>query len=468
MDRAANEWKEQRVLLLAVIGIGIVIRLVLIYATRETGLMIEDEQHYHTLALNILHGHGFAWEPGHLTSMRPPLYPAFMAAVWAATDTDSVLTVRAAQIVIALATVYVAYRLGFLLFDGRVGLLAATGLCLYPSLLGFNIFVLTETLFTFLLTLMVLGVVVLLRTSSMWVALGTGAVLGLAALTRSVLWLFPVVLCTFVFLGATGSRRQRFTLAVLVLIGYAAFVAPWTLRNTYLQGVPTTIDTMGGITLRMGNYEHTLIRRAWDPVTLHGDNSIFEELGKEHPDAGSWTEGQKDKWALKKAAKYMWDHPGLTIQRAIVKLGNFWGLERTIIAGWQRGAYSLPKWLTALGTVIISLAYVGAMILASLGVGLAPPQERRAHAFLLLVVGFILAMHMLAFGHERYHLPLIPIVLLYAASAVGMRSWRRLREGLKTSAGPAVAIMVLLGFWSLEVFIIEAERIHMLLCKLTD
>ena len=172
--------------------------------------MIVDEQHYHALALNLLHGHGFAWEPGNLTSIRPPLYPAFMALVWRLTGTESLLVIRFAQVVVALGNVYLVYRLGLLLFDRRVALLAASGLCLYPSLLAFNVFILTEVLFTFLLTLTVLVSRSLLRTEVLGSALGSGIALGLGALTRSVLWPFPAILCPFVFFAMPGSRRRRF------------------------------------------------------------------------------------------------------------------------------------------------------------------------------------------------------------------------------------------------------------------
>jgi 4-amino-4-deoxy-L-arabinose transferase-like glycosyltransferase len=452
---------NSRVLLL-ILGVGLLIRLVLLYATRNTGLMIVDEQHYQTLALNLLHGRGFAWESGNLTSIRPPLYPAFVALIWKMTGTESVVTIRMAQILLALANVYLVYRLGLLLFDSRVALLAVTGLCIYPSLLAFNVFILTEVLFTLLLTLMICGVVTLLRTKSAWVALGTGVVLGLAALTRSVLWPFPAVLCPFVFLVMPGSRQRRFGIVALLLAGYTLVLAPWAIRNTRLQSVLTVVDTMGGISLRMGNYAHTPLNRAWDPVTLQGDKSIFQDLRAEHPDVSTWTEGQKEKWMLKKAMTYMLDHPELTFQRSLIKFANFWGLERTVIAGWQQGLYKPPHWFAALGTVVIPMACVAVMLFACLGIFLSPPNDPRVHIFLLLVIGFVAGMHTLAFGHERYHLPLIPLLLLYAAAAVTHKAWQQVRLGLRSAASLAVSVLLFV-IWGREVFVIEADRIQSLL-----
>jgi 4-amino-4-deoxy-L-arabinose transferase-like glycosyltransferase len=449
--------------LLLILGLGLLIRLILLYATRDTGLMIVDEQHYHTLAVNLLHGNGFGWEPGNLTSIRPPLYPAFITLVWTITGTESLLVIRIAQILLALGNVYLIYRLGLLLFDRHVALLAAAGLCLYPSLLAFNAFVLTEILFTFLLTLTVLGVATLLKTGSAWIAWGTGVALGLAALTRSVLWPFPLVLCPFVFFVMPGRWQRRFCLAASILIGYGLVVAPWAIRNTRLQGVFTMVDTMGGITLRMGNYEHTPRNRAWDPVTLHGDKSIFQDLLTEHPDVSVWTEGQKEKWMLKKAMTYMLDHPELTFQRSLIKFANFWGLERVVIAGWQQGLYRPSRWVSGVGTVVIPIAYVAVMVFASLGIFLSPANDFRMNALLLLVISFVAGMHTLAFGHERYHLPLIPFLLPYAAAAVMHRAWKQIRFGLCPAAAPLAVSALLFVIWTREVLIIESDRIQSLL-----
>jgi len=457
---------QSRRLLLLILGLGFLVRLVFLYTTQNTGLMIVDEQHYHTLALSLLHGEGLAWEPGRLTSARPPLYPAFMALIWVITGTESVLTIRMVQILLALANVYLLYRLGLLLFDRRTALLAAAGLSFYPSLLAFNFFLLTEVLFTFLLTLVILGTVVLLRTGSSWLAWGTGLVLGLASLTRSVLWPFPAVLLPFVFVIAPGSRGRRLWICSVLFVGYALLVVPWAARNTRLQGVLTVVDTMGGITLRMGNYEHTPLNRAWDPVTLEGDESVLQGLEVEHPDASSWTEGQREKWALKKALTYMFDHSSLTFQRSIIKFANFWGLERTVIAGWQQGLYQPPEWFEAIGTLIIPLSYMAVMLLACLAIFRAAPRDHGSHVILLLVIGFVAGMHTLAFGHERYHLPLIPLLLVYAAAAVARRSWRDIRLLLRSSAAPLAVSACLFVIWAREVLIVDADRIQILLRKI--
>jgi 4-amino-4-deoxy-L-arabinose transferase-like glycosyltransferase len=463
IQTAASLKQSPHRLLYVILALGLVIRLVVLYMSQDTGLMIVDEQHYHTLALNLLHSHGLAWEPGVLTSIRPPLYPFFLSLIWTVSGTESLEVIRMTQILLNLLNVFIVYRLGLLLGNRRMALIAAAGFCFYPSFVGFNIFLLTEILFTLLLTLVALGYVILLKTGRLSAAGGTGIVLGLAALTRSILWPFPLVLCPLAFFSVRGRSWVRLQIALCLFLGYAVVVTPWALRNTRLQGVFTVIDTMGGLTLRMGNYEHTPLNRAWDPVTLHGETSIFQQLYQEHPEVSSWTEGRKEKWALRTALAYMLAHPLVTLQRVIIKFANFWGLERVIIAGWQQGLYHPPHWLAVLGTLAITFAYILVMLCASLGLFLTFPGERRGHIFFLLLMTFICGIHTATFGHERYHLPLIPFLCLHAAAAVVHQSWLRLQEGLHAAVPSLAAWIILLAIWGREIFLVEAERIQALL-----
>ena len=158
----------------------------------------------------------------------------------------------------------------------------------------------------------------------------------------------------------------------------------------------------------------------------------------------------------------MREHPLLTLQRSAIKFSDFWGLEREFIAGLKEGFYNPPKWLAILAVIAITISFPVVMLFASLGVFLAPPGDRRANALLLLVVGFVCAIHTVVFGHSRYHIPLIPILLLFAASAIEHRSWLRFREGLATAAAPAAAASLVLGIWARQILAVDSERIRQL------
>src|SRR5262249_16866066 len=147
-------------------------------------LQIVDEQHYAEIATNLVRGNGFAFH-GRLTSARPPLYPMMVAAIWKATGNENPQAVRTVQIALSLANTFVVFLIRSLLFNERVGVCAAAAFCFYPMLLFSGVVLLTEVLFTLLLSLALLASLMLLRRPGIVLAATTGIAFGLATLTRS-------------------------------------------------------------------------------------------------------------------------------------------------------------------------------------------------------------------------------------------------------------------------------------------
>jgi 4-amino-4-deoxy-L-arabinose transferase-like glycosyltransferase len=450
-------FRARRVLFLA-FALGLAVRVAILANTRALGTKIVDEQHYSQIAQNIAAGNGFAWGPGEPTSIRPPLYPGLLAAVWTVSP-NNLQAIRVLQMLLTLATAVLIYYLGLRVYDPTVAAWAAAATWLYPSLIFANFLILTETLFTFLLIGFVVLAVRLIQDPRWSTALACGGTLGLAALTRSILWPLPLVLCPLLVVLIRGSLTRRLLLPALVFAGYAVAVAPWAVRNTRLQHVVTVVDTMGGINLRMGNYEYTPDDRMWDAVSLVGDRSWVHGLSADLPGA-SVTEGEKEKWAQRKAIAYMRANPGITLRRAAIKFADFWGLEREFVAGVQSGFYAPPAWFQVIATAAIMLSYVALVTTAAAGIWIAAPRDWRAHAIVLLPVLLIVAGHTIVFGHSRYHLPLMPLLALYASAAVvAVRARVRRIVWSPAVAGAAVTVAVLMAIWIRQIVYSDFGRL---------
>jgi 4-amino-4-deoxy-L-arabinose transferase-like glycosyltransferase len=435
------------------------IRLVLLHASAGVEPRIVDEQHYHQLATNLVRGDGFGWSASQPTSIRPPLYPMLVAAIWYAAGSDGLQAVRGAQIVLAALSAWLLYLITARLFDRSTGALAALALAFYPTLIFSGVLLLTEVLFVTLLLTAVHGCLVLLQRNSWRVALGTGLAFGAAALTRSILWPFPFVLVLFLALALRGSVRQRAALCAVLLLGFAIVVGPWSVRNTRLQRTFTAVDTMGGLNLLMGNYQYTPEARMWDAISQTGVRSWSEPLRHLTPPAGGWTEGTKDHWAQRQALAFMAANPRLTARRSAIKFADLWGLEREWVSGLQRGLYQPPVWFAVVSSAAVLIAFPVILIAAIVGIFLAPPAERRAHWFFVLLIAYVCALQSLTFGHSRYHLPLVPILIVYAASAVTRSSevMRRLRS--RAAIAPALGLGLAALDWGHEVLVRDADKI---------
>jgi 4-amino-4-deoxy-L-arabinose transferase-like glycosyltransferase len=441
-------WRLPRALLLILLA-GLVLRVVILVGASGVGARIVDEQQYLTLSRSLADGRGFATESGP-TSLRPPLYPAFVAAVWTVTGLRTLAIVRGVQLVLALLTTYAVFRLGRMLFDERTGLFAAAIVCFYPPLLFANVLLLTETLFTLLVVLMLLAYQRVLASGSAAAAFATGALIGLGALTRSVLWPFVFVLVPFTLVAVRRSWLQRAGLAVLLVAGWGLVLAPWAIRNSRLWGMPVLVDTMGGMNLRMGNYEYTPHDRIWDAVAMHGEKSWIVGLPPHPPGGGMWTEAQKERWARDEAVSYMASHPVLTLWRNVIKLGDFWALDRDFAAGISRGLYHPSPWFAALGIAAMLVAYPVVVLLAVLGATAKPPVDLRAHILLLLTVAFVCALHVIVFAHPRYRLPIMPLLALYAGSAIAGRCWQPGRRPQRLMPLAVSAAALLVATWTVQ------------------
>lgn len=459
--RAAD--RDGRMLLRAALLLGLLLRLAILSQTGSLGTPIADEQHYTRLGASILAGHGFAMEPGVPTSIRPPLYPALLAATWWVAGAANLQVVRALQVVLALVTTWVVFMLGRRIFDAAVGRMAAAICWLYPSLVFSNFLILTETVFTLLLLAFVLLAAMLVMEPRARTAVACGSTLALAALTRSVMWPVPLLLCPLLALLIRAPLRTRLALPALVLLAFAVVLAPWSIRNTRLQGVFTTVDTMGGINLRMGNYEHTPDDRMWDAVSVSGERNWVYALTQEQV-TGPVTEGFKDKWAQRKAVEFMRANPVLTIRRSLIKFADFWGLEREFIAGVRERMFMPPFWFQVAASMAIVLGYVVVLLAGSAGVWLAAPNDWRLHVLLMFPVAVIAGAHTIVFGHSRYHFPLMPILGVYAAALVTTRlqgAWRSFPSW--SLAGAAGSVGLLCAIWIRQVLFVDASRIATLL-----
>ncbi|HYV34497.1 MAG TPA: glycosyltransferase family 39 protein [Gemmataceae bacterium] len=450
-----------KVPLLALLLAGAAVRLCLWFWFQHLPIEIVDEQDYNSLAKNLVEHGEFSYFPGTLTSIRPPLYPLLVAGVYTLFGLENFQAVRLIQAVMSLLNVVVLYGLGKEIASRRTALWLAGLFCFYPSFLGFNNLLLTETLFTLLLCTFCYLIILACKRQAMRYLLVAGVVLGLATLTRSILWMFPPVLALFLLICWQGSWPRRFVAVLAVVLPFALTMTPWAWRNTVLHKTFVPVDTMGGLNFMTGNYRHTPFYRSWDAIGIVGENSWYAEVFAAYPPSEYDTPGKIDKLALKQGLLFVRDNPLLTLQRDIIKFFDFWGLERELVAGAGRGIFGpLSGLVVVLLAVLIMGSYVAALFVGIFGLFLVPLGDRRTQYFLVLLVVYICGLHSLVFAHSRYHLPVMPLVLVFTATALTTRPtiWWQWRRGAFWLAAGLCILMVCGWIWGLAAGDMEKFR----------
>jgi 4-amino-4-deoxy-L-arabinose transferase-like glycosyltransferase len=434
------------------LGVAVIVRLVLLIPMGDLSLAM-DELQYQELAVNLAEGRGFMLNDTP-TSWRPPLYPFVLSVVYRVAGTTDPLAARVLQAALSLVNLLLVYLLGRRLFGERVGLGGAVVFAFYPSFLFYNNHLLTEGLFTCLLTLTACWLALYLGSGRVLLLALAGAALGLTVLTREILW--PMVGVMALLAGhVTGWRPARWAAHVAALVvAFLIVVAPWAARNTRLQDTFTFVATNGGIVFYEGNYEHTPLDRPWRAHALDSDLKVRRLLPE------GLSEGERQKVAFQRGVSFMKENPGLTVHRSLVKMANVWGLEREVVGVLLKGDYGS---IGRLGTLAICGAIFGIYGLTVLAgvTGLCFAVAARPvnpfHLFVAVLAAFVTLAHAPAFGHPRFHLPLMPLLGIYAAyawttrHAIG-RAWR----GLPFKV--AVALAGLLGVVWLREIALESER----------
>ena len=222
------------VAILAIIAVAVLVRL--LFEQGIAPFVSKDSQSYFLPAWDLLRSGELQ-----LGLRRTPGYPLFLTVVLAVVG-DDLRRVALAQHLLGVGTAALTYLLGRFTFGRPVGLVGGLLVAISAPLLVYEHYILTEALFTFVLTAALVALTLGARMGhSGWYLFG-GALVGLAALIRPIGQLvLPLALLACV-VAPPRSVRASLASAGLVLAGFAVFVVPWTIRNqlAYNLATPST------------------------------------------------------------------------------------------------------------------------------------------------------------------------------------------------------------------------------------
>jgi len=358
---------------------------------------ISDSVLYDAFARSIAEGRGYAYpNGGPLTVYWPVGTSAVYAVLYTLFGTGS-WVVPAFQALLGALIVGLTWRLGARFLDRRVAAWAAWLVALWPLLIQFTTILASELLFIALL-LAALECWSSRRLGDLWRAVLWGACIAGATYVRPTAWPLLVV---FPLLAWFVDRRARPALLVLVVSSLTAGIlfAPWVMRNHNLFGQFVLVAANGGTNLWMGN----------NPAS----NGGYMDL----PPTPTLNEVERDRHFSREAIAFIKAEPlaylRLSVRRSVStydreSIGVVWnqtGLERRFGSG-----VLMP--LKALSSAF----WWGVLLLGLAGVVRAL-RQRRARALwpLLAALVFFVVVPILTVAQDRYHVPIDPLLALFAA-----------------------------------------------------
>jgi hypothetical protein len=452
--------------LLLIFLVALALRLALVIALRAMPIGLDDMFQYDMLARSIVAGEGYRWyaqddlhlvqhyfktldfqipddyDPrGVLTSFRPPLYPAFLSLIYfifGVTD-ERFFIARLIQTFLNAALVPLTYLLARRLFPDqpRIAIFSAWTVALYPMLVIYPLALATENLFYVLFLGSVLSLTLAVQTGSTRFFLLSGLLLGLTALTRSVILAFGGL----VILWGFFHLRQRKNIILLALT-LALTISPWMIRNSLLYGRPMGIETAMGYTLY---------------VSFHPESSGTFQYGISLDLMPYLDDAVRDRVGVQKGLEFIQADPlRVAIELPISRAGHFFGLERRALQYFYSNnffGYIPQPWLS-LASVLLLSPWVVLASSAAFGLALWP-WRRDTFILPLAVFGYTLP-HLALLAEERFHYNLIPLLAIVAALCWhsgwdSLRAiWAASRAGRLALSLALLAVLLLVFAWGHE------------------
>jgi len=202
---------------------------------------------YYEVSQNLINGHGLtqSQSPPYIPySFRPPLFFYFLYWTQSLFGYGGVVLLN---MIISSALPVMAMKLVSYVLDSRKWIVAIGFLlAVEPQGIMYATFLYSETLFMFLLFASFLYLFKYIKEKQLHNLIISGAVLGLACLTKPVVEYFPVIIIGCLLWEA----RKRLSREIFLHIGayvlvFLAAIAPWIYRNYVVFGVPSLSPQLG-------------------------------------------------------------------------------------------------------------------------------------------------------------------------------------------------------------------------------
>ncbi len=306
------------ILAVAILALALVVRFLvagpLLFS--DHGFVMGDDDDYYRLAISFI-------ESGRLEdgfrAYRMPVFPLFLAAIYRVFGPDPI-NAQYVLIVVSALVCSGSYLLGKQLFNPAVGMIAGVFTAVDFGLVFYGPFLMTDTLFVFLVLSAMLSLERLRRVGSWQWAVITGGMFALATLTRINFGFFvPIALGWLGWnSGRTGHQVWRNTIIICALVG--GLWLSWMARNYVELGALVPFTTQGG-NAYYGVYNDLVAKK-----TQFSEFGYWSDLVlPAHPVA--WNEVQLDRWQRELALDWIKAHPGVSIKLAGMQVIHFWRPE---------------------------------------------------------------------------------------------------------------------------------------------
>ena len=423
---------------LLIVALAAVVRVAYMAEVHDHPLMTTttgDPKVYDQRALEIAGGQ---WLDDEVFFHSSPIYPYFLGVTFKLFG-HSYTAVRVIQSLFGIASCLLIFSIARKLFGRREGVVAGVTAALYAPFVFFDLEILMITYVLFFSLLAIRLLMAYRDTPKVWLALASGAAIGVSALGKpNVLLFVPAVLFWFwwAWRGAAGARSV-WSGAALLIAGVVMVVAPMTISNYVTAGDLVLTSSNGGINFWIGNNDQadgTFLVPADMRADLYGGSKLAAEeaLGR------TLRPSEVSSYWFDRGLEFVKAHPGRDLKLIGRKLLLFWN------------AYEIPNHydINYFKTVSSTLrfdpfVFSWVVPLGFLGIYASRKSWRKFLLLYLFAAAYLVSL-LPFFITSRYRLPVVPIMIIFCAHGA-VWTWERVRaRERKGWLAPALVLIVAL------------------------
>ncbi|OGY63180.1 MAG: hypothetical protein A3I24_02920 [Candidatus Harrisonbacteria bacterium RIFCSPLOWO2_02_FULL_41_13b] len=295
--------KTTKIILFLIFGISI------LYSFTSQVPPMVDAKKYDNFAVHLSQGGNY--DVGYL-KFAGPGYPLFLAGIYSIFGHSYVL-IWIIQAVLHTLTAYFVLRISEKLFQNwphqkSISILAMSLYGFYPDLIQSTAFLMTETLYLFLITVATYLCLKLLDQPNQYLKIFFPIVLGTTILVR------PVALIFFLFALLFYGFQKKYQEAIFLLVITILIIAPFSYLFSQKTGTFTLLSNAGGFDLWLGNNPQA----NGEIIAIPESTAIFKGL----------TDTEANKKGIQEVLKFIKEKPLNWLDLQITKTSKYFSLIR--------------------------------------------------------------------------------------------------------------------------------------------
>ena len=393
--------RREEAILWAILIAALGVRLAYLYQAVDTPLfdvLLLDSEFYDRRARAIVAGDWLGDRPFFMN----PFYPYFLAAIYALLGAEY-WWVGLVQAALGTGSCYLIYALGRKLWCAQIGLLAAGLAAIYQPYVFYDGALLTAAPITFL-NLAALNCLAHAQGAVRWL-LAAGLLLGLSATARPMVLLFVAAVAGW-FVAQGGRRGWRQW--GLVVAGCGLVVGAVACRNYLVGGEWLLTTSSAGMNFYVGNHPEANGIYAQVDFLPSAEPDLEREAfirEAEIRTGQELTPAEASSYWLVAGLRFAVENPRAYLALQGRKLYMFWNrveAQNNLSLYLARDFVPLLRWFVLGWGLVAPLALAGWV-------------TSRRSTLLDLYLASYLAACLLFFTSSEYRLPVVPVILLYAA-----------------------------------------------------